>query len=85
MAITASGCLVFFFLFISSASAYEFPPYEGLNLKIDGQLAESYSNNITFASENEERMEDILTVLDLGMGLQYERERGEMIFLNMIT
>jgi hypothetical protein len=69
----ANGCLAFFFFFIASVNAYEFPPYEGLNLKIEGQIAENYSNNITFASDNEDRIEDLMTMLDLGLGVQYER------------
>jgi hypothetical protein len=75
ISVVAKVCLAFFFLFITSANAYEFPPYEGLNLKIEGQIAENYSNNITFASENEDRIEDLMTMLDLGMGIQYERAR----------
>ncbi len=73
--IIAKGCLAYLFLFITSANAYEFPPYEGLNLKIEGHLAENYSNNISFASDNEDRIEDLITMMDLGTGIKYERAR----------
>lgn len=69
------GCVAFFFLFIVSANAYEFPPYEGLTLKLEGKIAENYSNNITYATDNEDRIEDLVTMLDLGMGIKYDRAR----------
>jgi len=59
----------------ASANAYEFPPYKGLSLKVEGQVAESYSNNVTYASKNEDRVEDLLTNFNLGAALKYERPR----------
>lgn len=73
--IYAFSFLVVLLFFHEYAEAYEFPPYEGLTLKITGNISESYSNNVTFASDNENRIKDYMTMLALGMDLQYERKR----------
>ena len=67
---------VYFLLSVVSANAYEFPPYEGLTLKIDGKVTESYSNNLTFASDSEDRIEDYLTMLIIGLDTKYEGRRN---------
>ena len=56
-------------------SAYEFPPYMGLSLKIEGKVTETYSNNLTFASDKENRVEDFMTMLKLDMDAKYEGKR----------
>ena len=66
---------VVFLLTIASANAYEFPPYEGLNLKIEGKISENYSNNVTFAKDKENRIEDFMTMLALGLDMKYEGKR----------
>ncbi|MEW6601780.1 MAG: hypothetical protein AB1499_12485, partial [Nitrospirota bacterium] len=76
--ITIPGSMAFLLFFTVSANAYEFPPYEGLSLKIEGQIAEDYSNNVTFAPDNEDRTEELLTVLDLGMGIKYDKSRRSL-------
>jgi hypothetical protein len=81
---------ILFVAFLTSANAYEFPPYQALSLKISGQVVESYSNNITYASKNEDRVEDLLTNLAFTAGLKYEGARNTVElngFLNrqMIT
>lgn len=60
------------FALIPSVNAYEFPPYEGLTLKISGNISESYSNNVTYASKNEDSVKDLLTNFSLGAGFKYE-------------
>lgn len=54
------------------ANAYEFPPYQGITLKISGNISENYNNNITFASDEENKVEDFRTMLNLGLDFQYE-------------
>ncbi len=70
-----TGHLAFYIMLMTSAHAYEFPPYEGLSLKIEGQVAESYSNNVNYSSDESDTVEDWITQLSLGMGLKYEGER----------
>lgn len=55
--------------------AYEFPPYEGLTLKIDGKVTENYSNNITYAQNGENRIEQWTTLLTLGLNVGYEGKK----------
>ncbi|MBI4682350.1 MAG: hypothetical protein HY757_04525 [Nitrospirae bacterium] len=66
-----------FLLTITSAIAYEieFPPKGGLNVKLFGKVTESYNNNITFASEGEDKIEGLLTTTELGLGIQYSGKR----------
>ncbi len=71
-------------LFNLSVSAYDFPPYEGLTLKISGDISESYSNNITYASDREDEVEDFTTLLDLGLDFQYIGKRRFMLFAGNI-
>ncbi|MDH4028798.1 MAG: hypothetical protein OEU95_08205 [Nitrospirota bacterium] len=71
----AAFIYVFFMLSVVSANAYEFPPYEGLALKIDGKFTESYSNNLTFTSDRNDRVEDFLTMLSIGLDAKYEGKR----------
>jgi hypothetical protein len=70
--ICCAGCWALFVVFVTSAKAYEFPPYEGLSLKVNGQVAESYSTNVTYASRSEDRVEDFLTNFSLSGGLIYD-------------
>lgn len=56
----------------ASASAYEFPPYQGITLKLSGNISENYNNNITFASDEENKVEDFRTMLNLGLDFQYQ-------------
>lgn len=69
------GSVVIFLFASVSANAYEFPPYMGLGLKVNGTVSEIYSNNITFAKEDENKIEDLMTMLALGMDMKYEVER----------
>ena len=66
---------IFSLLCIKAANAYELPPYEGLSLKIEGNVSENYSNNITYAAEDDQRIEALITNLSLGMGLKYEETK----------
>lgn len=59
--------------------AYEFPPYEGLTLKIEGKLTEKYSNNITYAQDNKNRIEQWTTLLTLGLNVGYEGKKRALI------
>ena len=58
--------------------AYEFPPYEGVTLKIDGKISEDYSNNITYSQDDENRIEQWTTLLTLGLHLGYEGKKGAL-------
>ncbi len=66
-----------FLLTITSAIAYEieFPPKGGLNVKLLGKVSESYNNNITFASNGEDKIEGFLTTAELGLGLQFSGKK----------
>jgi hypothetical protein len=66
------------FLTVDSANAYEFPPYQGITLKFLGEISGNYSNNVTFQSDKENRIEDFRTMLNLGLDFQY---RGKRRFL----
>ena len=74
-----------FLLLVESASAYEFPPYQGVTLKILGDISESYSNNITYASDNENRIEDFTTMVNLGLDFQYAGKRRSLKFSGDVT
>ncbi|MHA2039933.1 MAG: hypothetical protein ACW98X_26250 [Promethearchaeota archaeon] len=73
---------VVFLLTIASANAYviEVPPYYGLNVKFNGTVTESYNNNITFAEDEENKIEDFVTNMTLGLNMQYE---GKKRFLRL--
>lgn len=70
---------------ISPANAYEFPPYQGITLKVTGNISENYSNNITYASDNENRVEDFRTMLDLGLDFNYEGKKRSLAFSGRAT
>jgi hypothetical protein len=65
---------------IASAHAYEFPPYKGLSLKIEGKVTENYSNNITFAHDEENKKEQFTTLLVAGLVLERTNNRGSLRF-----
>lgn len=71
--ITFSSVPVLLFLMSTFANAYviEFPSYYGLDLKFSGTVTESYSNNITYNNNNENKQEDFLTKLFLGFDVKY--------------
>ncbi len=69
--ISFSSVLGLFFLMSTSANAYEFPPYRGITLKIIGDIAGNYSNNVTYASDEENKVEEFTTMLNLGLNFQY--------------
>jgi hypothetical protein len=70
--IGAIGFWAMIFISLESADAYEFPPYRGFQFKITSNLSENYSNNITYTSDNESRVEDFMTNVAVGLDLQYE-------------
>ncbi len=73
-------CGALLLLSISSAGAYviELPPHYGLTVKFIGTATESYSNNITFAEDNKDRIEDFVTTLSLGLDLRFEGKKRNM-------
>ncbi len=73
-------CGVLFLLTISSAGAYEIelPPHYGLTVKFIGTATETYSNNITFAEDDKNKIEDFVTSLSLGLDLRLEGKRRNM-------
>lgn len=74
-------CFLTDFLFVfDSANAYEFPPYEGLNFRIEGSISGNYSNNITYAKDREDRIEQFTTMLVLGLGVTNEGKRRSLRF-----
>jgi hypothetical protein len=60
--------------------AYEFPAYEGINLNITGNMSGNYSNNITFAQDDEEKIDQFSAMLLLGLGVRYEGKRRTLAF-----
>jgi len=79
------GWMFFTFALISSVNAYEFPPYQGLSLKILGDISESYSNNVTFASDEENKIKDFRTMLNLGLDFKYEGKRRSIDFSGLAS
>ncbi len=75
--------LTIFFLMITSADAYEFPPYRGLKVKLIGNIVENYTNNVTYASDNENRIEDYRTMVKLGLDFQYTGKKHFYRFSGM--
>jgi hypothetical protein len=63
---------------VAPVHAYEFPPYEGLTLKIDGKLSENYSNNITYAQDDENRIEQWTTIVVLGLNVEYASKKRSL-------
>ena len=74
-------------LSISSAGAYtvEIPPYYGLQIRFIGNISESYSTNITYATDQEDRIEDFLTRLSGGMDIGFEGKRRKMDFSGRVN
>lgn len=83
--ISAVSIFAIFLLAVTSASAYEFPPYEGLSLKIEGNVTESYSNNLTFTSDKENRIEDFITMFTLNLDTKYEGKRWALGFAGRLS
>ena len=73
-----------FFLMITSANAYEFPPYQGVTLKVLGDITGNYNSNVTFASDKDNKIEDFRTMLNLGLDFQYIGKRRSMDFYGII-
>ncbi len=73
------------FFLLAFAHAYEFPPYQGITLKVTGDLSESYSNNVTFASEEENKVEDYRTMMNLGLDFQYKGKRRSLGVAGRLT
>jgi hypothetical protein len=72
-------------IFHSNVNAYDFPPYEGLELKVIGNISENYSNNITYASDQENKIEDFRTMLNLGLDFKYTGKRRFLGFSGNLT
>jgi hypothetical protein len=72
--------MFFTFALMPSVNAYEFPPYQGVTLKILGNISEDYSNNITFASNDQNKVQDFRTMLNLGLDFKYEGHRRSIDF-----
>ena len=78
-----TGLSMVFFM-TASASAYEFPPYRGIALKITSDITGNYSNNVTFASDKESKIEDFRTMLNLGLNFQYSSQRRVLGFSGLM-
>jgi len=63
---------------ITPVHAYEFPPYEGVTLKINGKISENYSNNITYTQDNDKRIEQWTTLLILGLDVGYQGKKRSL-------
>ncbi len=74
----SAGFWLFILFMTASANAYEFPPYRGIDLKVTGSISENYSNNVTYAFENENKVEDFRTMLNLGLDFTYKGERRSL-------
>ena len=75
-----AGFWMFFLFMTASANAYEFQQYRGMTLKIIGNITANYSNNVTYASDNERKTEAFRTMLDLGLDFEYIGKRRSMGF-----
>jgi hypothetical protein len=60
--------------------SYELPPYGAFRLKVNAELRENYTNNITFAKDDEDRIEQFTTLAILGLNLNYEGKKGRVGF-----
>ena len=69
----------------ASANAYEFPPYKGIELKVTGDITGNYTNNVTYASADENKIEDFRTMLNLGLNFKYSGKRRSMGFSGLMT
>ncbi len=72
-----------FFLIFMSSSAHAFT-YKGLDIKIQGTIAEIYNDNITFAKKEDKKV-DIITTLALDLGVKYEGRRRALEFTGRIN
>lgn len=63
-----------------SLHAYEFPAYRGVDLNITGNMSGTYSNNITFAQGNDEKIDQFTAMLLLGLGARYDGKRRMLRF-----
>lgn len=70
--------LFFFILMLSSSKIFAFP-YENIEINIQGTIAEMFDDNLTFT--NEDKKEDVITTLGLGLNINYE---GKKRFLNFV-
>jgi len=71
------------FLFTcKSAFAYEIeiPPYYGIETKFIGNLSESYNSNISFASDQEDRIDDFVTRVSGGLNIKFDGRKRRMEF-----
>lgn len=82
MILTIYSGAIFFLIFMSS-SAHAFP-YKGLDIKIQGTIAEIYNDNVTFAKK-EDKKEDFITTLTLDLGVKYEGRRRALEFTGRIN
>ena len=65
---------------VAPSHAYEFPPYEGVLLKIEGKVTENYSNNITYAQDEENKIEQYTTMMTFGLDVGYEGKKRALRF-----
>lgn len=74
--ILLSGCGTIL-LFVEPVSAYklELPPYRGLSMQFIGTISESYSTNVTFASDEEEKIDAFVTNISGGFDIRYDGKR----------
>ncbi len=81
-AISAICLVAVVFVLLKSSIAYPFP-YKGWDIKINGSVAEKYDDNITFTNEN--KKEDFITRLSLGLALKHEVKTRTMDFTGRIN
>ncbi len=80
----STGFWLFFLLMTASANAYEFPPYKGIELKVTGDITGNYTNNVTYASADENKIEDFRTMLNLGLNFKYSGKRRFVNFSGLV-
>lgn len=74
--VISSISLSFFILMLSSSKIFAFP-YKNMEIKFQGTIAEMFDDNLTFTKQD--KKEDFITTLVLGLNINYE---GKKRFLN---
>jgi hypothetical protein len=69
--------LVVLLLIVFPTGSYAFQ-YKNLDLKITGTIAEMYDDNLTFTNTKEDKREDYITTLGLGLSTKYEGKRRSL-------
>lgn len=82
LSISIKSIGILLLLYAMSASAYAFQ-YKDLDLKIQTSVSEMYDDNILFSKEN--KQEDYITTLTLGLSTAFEGKRQSLDFSGSVN